>query len=492
MRTGDTIVALASGQGRSPRALVRVSGALTGAVLARVLTEPPPRRAGAYAVRLRLPTLYGTPELPCLLIASMGPRSYTGEDTAEVLIPGAPALAQRVLALLLDHRDASGHPGGVRPAGPGEFTARAYFAGRMTLDEAEGVQAMIAARSDAELAAARRLLEGESGAQCRNLAEDLAQALALVEAGIDFVDQEDVAPIAAADLRGRIASLLERIGAMLGPRAAEGDGDAEPLVALVGTPNAGKSTLFNALLGRRRVVVSSEAGTTRDAVVEPMDLTGEPTGGRVMLMDLAGLDEALGSRSAPDEAAQHAAWAAIGRADVLVLCDPTGRFERDGALAKVVAGSRPVIRVRTKADTPRGARVENSLISSPVDPLGADADDAAGAQRLSVCALDGWNLAALRRAVAEVALKNASAPLGARAALPRRRFLLDRARLALEETTDLVRAPEGDAPEARALAAPERVASAMRAALDHLGELTGRISPDDIIGRVFATFCVGK
>ncbi len=189
------------------------------------------------------------------------------------------------------------------------------------------------------------------------------------------------------------------------------------------------------------------------------------------LMDLAGLDEALAHRSAPDEAAQRAAWEAIERADVLVVCDQAARFEIAGVPAVSLARGRPVIRVRTMADAP--ARASNK-------------------SGLPVCAIDGWNLGPLRQEIVEAAHRNASAASDARGAMLRRGFVLDRARLALEEAAAIARTPARGASEGRALIAPERIASAMRSALDHLGELTGRIARDDIIGRIFASFCVGK
>ncbi len=456
MRTGDTIVAIASPPGRAARGVIRASGPGVPALLTEVLEGDPP--VGASAARFRLP-----PRSFAVLVARYAaPRSYTGEDAAELLLPGNPALLERVLARLVAFEGG----GGVRLAEPGEFTARAYLAGKLTLDQAEGVAATISAESDEQLRGARALLEGSSGAAYRAWAEEVATLAALVEAGIDFTDQEDVVPIAPADLQRRLRGVQSSIEACLGPRTGEVR-ESEPRVVLAGEPNAGKSTLFNALLGRRRAVVSPLAGTTRDVLQEPLDLAGVlPGAGRVLLVDVAGVrdgDAGTGSGSEPDAAiaaeADARARAAIREADAVIHCDPSGRFPPLGVGARTT-----VIRVRTKADLP--------------EPAGASGES------LAVCALDGWNLPVLRRALADAAWGGAFD--SAAAVLPRHRRALVQA---LEAMCQAHARADGDE---RALGDPAAVADALRGALDALGELTGRISPDDVIGRVFATFCVGK
>lgn len=447
MRTGDTIVAVASPPGASPRAIIRCSGPGVGAAL-RSLGVRWTADRGAGAARLRL----GERELPALLLTMPGPASYTGEDCAEIILPGSPLIVERVLEALLDC-------GGVRHASPGEFSARAYLAGRLTVEQAEGVAMAVGARNAAELGAARRLLSGEAGERWRVLADDIAGALALVEAGVDFTDQEDVVAIAPADLAGRLDGAITRVDTMLAGAGRVRTGD--PVVVLAGAPSAGKSTLFNALLGRRRSVVHEAPGTTRDAVREALRLGDGPLATTVTLVDLAGLDEALHSAGGADGAAQRAAGEAVREADVVVWCDPTGRFVGD---LKAPPGAR-VLRVRTKADLPGGAD--------------------AGA--IGVCALDRWNLDALRRAIRD------GAEGGARegedlSLLPRHAQALRRARESLVEARALVAPAVGS----RHLGEVELVAGAMRAALDAIGEISGRIDPDDVIGRVFASFCVGK
>ena len=434
MISTGTIVAVASAPGRAPRAVVRVSGPATPALVASIADAPFTR--GARRVELTL----DVGRVPAILFCSPAPGSYTGEDAAEFLVVGAP----HVVAALCDALESHD---GVRPAGPGEFSLRAHLSGRLTLDEAEGVAATISAISEEDAAAARRLLSGEGGAEARGWVERLARLLALVEAGVDFTDQEDVVPIPADELRGA----LEKLRSDLAARAAGPVFEAPPegpLVVLAGEPNVGKTTLLNALLGRERSVVSPDPGSTRDVVIEPVSIRGAT----VRLADLAGLDP--GARGA-DIGAQEQARRAIDEAALVIHCDPAGRFEP-------IAGAGRTLRVRTKAD----------LVSSPA---------AAAAAQLGVCALDGHNLGALREAIADAAL-------GSRDATPRRRRAIRAAAASLDEALETLAINSTP----RAIDHPELVAGAMRTALDALGKLAGDVSPDEIIGRVFAGFCVGK
>jgi tRNA modification GTPase len=472
MRAGDTIVAVASPPGRGARAIVRVSGVGARGLAAAVLRSESAGKSGAFAAVLMLGPGF---EVPALVCEFLGPRSYTGEDSFEVQVPGNPALVERVLGALTSIP-------GVRLANPGEFTARAYLNGKLTLDQAEGVAATVAATNEEQLVAARSLLEGRAGAEYRRWAEELTTLLALVESGIDFTDQEDVVPIAPALLMARIEALRREIGAQLGHAGGREAAGALARVALVGRPNAGKSTLFNVLLGRKRAVTSPVSGTTRDVLAEELDLGRDvPGASAVLLEDLAGLEpeplpegrvlEGSSSqrpRRAADPAgvsessrqAQIAANRAAAEADVLVWCDPTGRF--DGNDLPLGPSKASVIRVRTFGDQPRGA--------------GARED-------LAVCALDGWHLAALRRALAGAALTSRAA--GVAALLPRHRRAMGEAAASLGDAAESVGA-------GARLANPELTANGLRAALDSLGELVGQISPDEVLGRVFATFCVGK
>jgi tRNA modification GTPase len=428
--------------------MVRLSGRACHAILGALLDGYAPATPGSRAITARLHL--GPSSLPLLVLRHFAPRSYTGEDSAELILPGNPHLVARVLEVLT-------RQAGVRPAEPGEFTARAFLSGRMTLEQAEGVAARVAAESRADLDASRDLLDGTLGARYRAWGAACTDLLALVEAGIDFTDQEGVVAITPADLSRQVGEITGAVRAALGGIEVRAE-PRPPLVVLAGHPNAGKSALFNALLGASRVIASPVAGTTRDAIIEPLVLDAAlPGAGGVLLADLPGLDA---SPSGPAGlAAQAQARAVIDRADLLVWCDPTARFD-DPALSHAARG-RALVRVRTFADRP-----------------GPSVSDA-----IPVCALDGWNLAALRHAIASAATGARQA--SAAALLPRHRRALTNAAAALERT----RGTCGSGPM---LPAPEITAHALREALDALGELVGRIEPDQVLGRVFATFCIGK
>lgn len=458
----EAIIAVATGWGPSDRAVIRISGPGTHALCARLMNQIPSAGGEVISTRLRLTSAL---QLPCVLLRYDAPSSYTGEDSAEILLPGNPLLLERVSARLLSEP-------GLREAQPGEFSARAYLNGKMTIAQAEGVAALIAAGTEDQLAAAHALMSGRTGERHRAWTDAAATLLALVEAGIDFTDQEDVVPIAPALLAARLDALINEIHADLGANAGIERQAGLARVALIGPPNAGKSTLFNALLGRARAMVSPVAGTTRDAIVETLDLSRDlPGGPSVQLVDLAGLDSSIGAASgAVDRQAQSQAMRELERADVLVLCDPLGRFTFDAW----VPFGRPIVRVRTKADLPL-----------------LDTSEAAGRsgwrvsrQSIGVCSLDGWNLDVLRRAIADAAWSTRDT--GGAWMLPRHRRALASA------LARLIAARQRLDPAAHALSHPELVAGELRAALDDFGELVGAISSDDVIGRVFATFCVGK
>ena len=440
-----TIVAVASPPGASARGIVRTSGpcawAHVRAILADVGALPARQSRGVFVARL------AAPPIPVLIVSMPGPSSATGEECVELHAPGNPLVLERIVDAVI----AASHEG-ARRAHPGEFSARAVLSGAATLADADRVAHAIAAETDAQLEAARLL---EHDAPARAAAEDaetLAGTLALVEAGIDFTDQEDVVAIARTELERRIEALRGRIRGRLASELGSGRPAGAVRIVLAGAPNAGKSSLFNALLGRMRAVESPQRGTTRDAIEEAIVLPG---GTQAVLVDVSGLEEAT---EALDVRMQARTADALRRADVVVWCDDGGEGG-DGAPRAAGPDMRnaAIIHARTKCDRDTPGATTASIATS---------------------ARTGAGLDALRSALADAASR--ATPKASAAA----RLGSARAELLAEAE----RALGGAADEA----APELVAANLRIALDRLGEVAGAIPPDDVLGRLFASFCIGK
>ena len=450
MDLNSTILAVSSPPGHSTRGIVRCSGADAFKLLVPRLSAELLIERGIRSVRFRLAEV----SVPALLSLTPAPRSYTGEDSFELQVPGHPHLLGRVINGLLE----DAHRGGLnaRPAGPGEFTARAFLSGRIKLAQAESVAALVAARSDGEIQAAERMRDDRLGRLADIVTDTLANALALVEAGIDFTEEEDVTAIELGDLQDRIKKAIASINDHLSRSVGLESLQSLPWVVLEGPANAGKSTLFNALLCRERAVVSGMQGTTRDVLIEPLALSGVQNA-EVLLIDVAGEES---PRTHLDEAMQQAASMARSRADLRIRCIPPHESSP--------SAEDDVIRVATMADLIDGSRTDVDLSISVKQQQGLDE---------------------LRSMIEHRMIERCSRLAGDAFVLaPRQEAALVASGKLLQEASSLLVSWESSG----TLEAPELIAGLIRDALDSIGEINGVISPDEILDRVFSSFCIGK
>jgi len=452
---GDTLVALATAPQPAGVAIVRLSGPRAHAIACRLagrsLLEP------ARLTFCSLRDLDGALLDRGYVVVLPGPRTFTGEDVAELQVHGSPAVITRLIEVscLL----------GARPALPGEFSRRAFVHGRLDLTQAEALLDLLSARTEAARMAA---LEHLDGGLCRALADlrqPIVHALADVEARLDFASEADVDALDTERLAGDLDDLQRRIEALAGTARAARVRLHGARVVLYGAPNAGKSTLLNALCGSERALVDARPGTTRDTIEVPADLAGLG----VSWIDTAGVRDA----EDPVEARGAARATAEARAaDVVLWLQDAG-----APLAELPDPGEPpptqehpppqVLRVLSKCDRPRHPAPET-------DPAWA------AALRLSV--QDGVGLESLRQAVARAVRGLAEARADGVA--------LHRAR----HTEALARAAESLARAREALATLplECVAADLREAADALAEVTGVVAPSDVLAAVFGQFCIGK
>ena len=443
--SGDTIFALSSGGGRAAIAVVRVSGPAAAEALTRIggAPLPGPRRA---ALRRFCDPAKDAPIDQGLALWFPGPASVTGEDMAEFHVHGGPA----VLAALWDALAAIPD---LRPAEPGEFTRRAFEAGRLDLTEAEGIADLVAAETEEQRRQAFRQTEGELRRLYDGWRDRLMALRANVEAAIDFSDQElgeDPLTAAApglAALEAEIAAHLD--DARRGERLREGF-----CIAIVGAPNAGKSSLLNRLAGRDAAIVSTRAGTTRDVVEVRLDLAGWP----VTLADTAGLRE---SRDEIESEGVRRALARAASADLSLVVFDGALWPEADAQSLALLGD-DALAVLNKTD----------LLSGPAPT--AIASHAA----IGVSCLSGAGIDALLETLAEEIPRRY--PTGGAPALTRARH-----RQAVVQCREAL---------ARAIAGPadERLAEELRLAAHALGRITGRVDVESMLDLVFRDFCIGK
>ncbi|HMH56720.1 MAG TPA: tRNA uridine-5-carboxymethylaminomethyl(34) synthesis GTPase MnmE [Gemmatimonadales bacterium] len=438
----DPIVALATPPGRAALAVIRLSGSGAFEVAARVI-------AGFQADPARHATLAsfheadGRPIDRGLYTTFPRPHSYTGEDLVELSCHGGLLVPGRLLAAL--------HAAGARPAAPGEFTRRAVLNGKLDLVQAEAVGDLIDATAPAQAHAALNQLEGGLSRRLAALRESLIEIQALLSYDIDFPEEDD-GPVAPERIAGQIESAAAQIRRLVATAPSAERLREGALMVFAGRPNAGKSSLFNALLGSERALVTEIPGTTRDAIEAHTDFLGWP----VRLADTAGLWNAP---EKIDRMGVEVSRRYLAAADLVLLCVEAGRDV--GEDEDSIAGARPTLLVRTKAD------------------LTAEAG-----QGIAVSALTGEGLGMLRRAAAERVFADRInlADLEPGLTRERHRTTLSRALVALGGAVPHL-GNGGDA----VLAAHH-----VRQAADALEELLGFIDIEEVLDRVFGSFCVGK
>lgn len=466
----DTIAAISSAVGESARGLVRLSGPEAVALAEQVFRCDGGRRVADLPGHVRQAgQILIEPEgplLPAELYLFRSPRSYTGQDLVELHTIGAAPLLTMLLERIVS--------AGARLADPGEFTARAFFSGKVDLAQAEGVAATVASQSDAQLVAATRLLDGELSRRTRAIGEALADVLALVTAEIDFAD-EPIEFISSEELVGRVAQVAGQVRELLGGSVAIERMEVLPRVMLVGGTNVGKSCLLNRLTGLERAICSPLAGTTRDVLTAPLAVEG----GQVMLIDAAGLVSGGGYGGELERLADEAARGAANEADLLVFVVDLASDDLPGQL-------------ELWAELPDRRRL---VAANKSDLLGqAEGGQAAwriqkrtGERVFVISAVTGQGCGELVGAIGQAVHGELADAGGQRLALnARHRQALGEAAEALDRAVKLC--DEGGEVLDRA----EVLAMELGEAMDQLGGICGQVVTEDLLDRIFANFCVGK
>jgi tRNA modification GTPase len=433
----DTIAGVATGTPDGGVAIIRISGPQANAVAAALIQGgalPKPRVASVRQLVLGE---------HAVVVVMPGPRSFTGEDVVELQIHAGVRNVAQVLEAVLE--------AGAVAAGPGEFTRRAFDNGRLSLDRAEGIAALIGAQTQAALEQARRLVAGELGREVEAVRERVERLRIEVEANLDF--PEDVDSRDMARFEAEAAYLGAEVERWLAGFERGRSARAKARVVIAGPPNAGKSALFNALLGQRRALVSAEAGTTRDYVEAELVLAGR----ELNLIDTAGLRE---SDNLVEVAGVELGREQIAGADVIVWVEGAEQaLHPDVEMELAEAGGAAIVWVENKRDL--GPRREGWL---------------------SVSAEQGQGLDELQQAIRDALRTDDEQWIG----LARHRDRAREARDALAEAGVLLQTSAG----------LELVALSLAVASRSLGEITGRTQlgavGEDVLRAIFSSFCIGK
>ena len=451
----DTIAAISTPVGEGGIGIVRISGPASLPIARSIFRAK--SNGGLKSHRFS----YGAVLQPdsgdlideAMLVFMKGPNSYTREDVVEIQCHGGTLVVSRILSLVISE--------GARLADPGEFTKRAFLNGRIDLVQAEAVMDVISSRTDASLALAQHQREGLLSKRISVVKDGILYALAYVEALIDF-PEEDVDVAVETDVLGRVAPALAELTALI-----EGFDEGRVLrdgvsVVIAGKPNVGKSSLLNTLLKEKRAIVTSVPGTTRDVIEEVVNINGLP----VKLLDTAGI------RDSEDQVEQEGVRLSLDRipkADlVLFVVDGSHPFGVEDAAILQAIGTKSCIVVRNKADLPACA-----LLPATCD-----------APAVAISTLTGSGVPELRDAISNAFMHGA--------AIDSREFVaVSKAR----HRDALLKARESLQGFVRNLEAGvnmELLPVDLREALDAVGEVTGETTADDVLDRIFSSFCIGK
>jgi tRNA modification GTPase len=446
-QTDDTIAAIATPNGAGGIGIVRISGPRALSIAVELLGKKPEPRVVHFSTFCDRDG-YTIDRGLALYFAA--PRSFTGEDVLELHTHGSPV----VLDLLLKQV----YSLGARPARPGEFSERAFLNGKIDLVQAEAIADLISAGSEAAARAAMRSLDGEFSKRVSELFDGLVRLRAWLEAALDF-PEEEIDFLSAPQLGAKLVALQQKLNGLLDD-AQRGAILRDGLhVVIVGRPNAGKSSLLNALAQNERAIVTAIPGTTRDVLREPINLDGIT----LTLVDTAGL------RDSDDEVEREGirrAHAELARADVAILVtDSESAILDRRLLANVAIGATPII------------------IHNKIDLAGETANaerDADGALHVYLSALSGDGLALLRN---ELRRLGGATDAGAGTFSARTRHVT-----ALRDVATHLQSAEAHLKHRTG----ELAAEELRAAQQALGEITGEFRSDDLLGAIFSTFCIGK
>lgn len=447
----ETICAIATPPGQGGVGVVRISGTAIDDLAARLIGRLPEPR---HAVLVKVLDAAGQAIDTGLALYFPAPHSFTGEHVLELQLHGSPVVLEMVLRASV--------AAGARRAGPGEFSQRAFINDKLDLAQAEAIADLIAASSEQAARAATRSLDGVFSTQVHALADRIIELRVYVEAALDFPDEE-IDFLAEGDVLGRVRSLLDQTVELLAQARAGRLLNDGLRIAIVGKPNAGKSSLFNALVKRDAAIVTEIPGTTRDVVRETIHLAGIP----VTLADTAGLRE---TEDVVEREGVRRARAELAEADLVLwvvdVNDPDPGPAPDTSV--------PILRVENKID------LGSVHVGKEQAGAGRDPDDPK-ITTVSLSALTGEGMDGLDRAVSE-RFVGAESSLGEFTARARHVDQIDLALVHLDSAREVL----------EQTGSGELAAEELRRAANALGEITGHVHSDELLGKIFSSFCIGK